>query len=83
LDGIANKTEPPDFFAGDVYAAETLPSVPANLRDAVSLFGNSPFTKSAFGEDVVAHYQHFYKTEQEAYDKAVTDWERQRYFERI
>ncbi|MEK7702390.1 MAG: glutamine synthetase family protein [Nitrospirota bacterium] len=83
MDGIKNKIEPPAIFNGDIYAAQDLPSVPANLRDAVSVFGKSAFTKEAFGEAVVAHYHHFYQTEQEAYDKAVTDWERQRYFERI
>ena len=34
-------------------------------------------------EEVVEHYGHFYRTEAAAYDKAVTDWERARYFERI
>jgi glutamine synthetase len=29
------------------------------------------------------HYLHFFRTEQQAYDAAVTDWERRRYFERI
>ena len=37
----------------------------------------------AFGADVVEHYTHFFRTEVAAYDKAVTDWERKRYFERI
>jgi glutamine synthetase len=32
---------------------------------------------------VVQHYTHFFTVEQEAYDRAVTDWERRRYFERI
>jgi len=32
---------------------------------------------------VVEHYLHFYRTEQAAFDQAVTDWERIRYFERI
>ena len=39
--------------------------------------------KELFGEDVVEHYTHFYRTEAQAYDRAVTDWERRRYFERI
>jgi len=29
------------------------------------------------------HYLHFARVEQQAYDRAVTDWERIRYFERI
>jgi glutamine synthetase len=83
LDGIANRTEPPEAFAGDVYAARSLPRVPYRLSDAVELFAASKFAQRAFGEDVVEHYAHFYRTEAAAYDKAVTDWERKRYFERI
>jgi glutamine synthetase len=83
MDGIQNKIEPPPIFDGDVYAAENLPAVPRTLRDATDLFQHSSFAKRAFGEEVVAHYLHFFKTEQEGYDKAVTDWERHRYFERI
>jgi glutamine synthetase len=49
----------------------------------VELFASSKFAQRAFGEDVVEHYAHFYRTEAAAYDKAVTDWERRRYFERI
>jgi len=83
LDGIANQTEPPDRFVGDVYAAGHLPHVPRTLRDAVDAFEGSEFAKAAFGEDVVGHYTHFFRTEQAAFDAAVTDWERRRYFERI
>jgi glutamine synthetase len=49
----------------------------------VDLFADSEFAKRAFGDDVVEHYAHFYRTEAAAYDKAVTDWEHKRYFERI
>jgi glutamine synthetase len=83
LDGIANKTEPPAAFTGDVYAAKTLPRVPYTLAEAAKVFSESRFAKQAFGEDVVEHYSHFFRTEVAAYDKAVTDWELKRYFERI
>jgi glutamine synthetase len=83
LDGIERKTEPPECFVGDIYAAKSLPRVPYTLTEAVQLFSTNVFAKKAFGEDVVEHYTHFYRTEAAAYDKAVTDWERQRYFERI
>jgi len=83
LDGIANQTEPPERFVGDVYSAGDLPHVPRTLHEAVDLFEASPFAKAAFGEEVVQHYTHFFRTEQSAYDAAVTDWERRRYFERI
>ncbi len=83
LDGIANQIEPPPIFSGDVYAAQHLPRVPYTLRQATDLFAASDFAQQAFGPDVVEHYTHFFRTEQMAYDTAVTDWERQRYFERI
>jgi glutamine synthetase len=83
LDGIANKTEPPAAFTGDVYAAKNLPRVPYTLSQSLELFEKNPFAKRAFGEDVVEHYAHFFRTEVAAYDKAVTDWELKRYFERI
>jgi glutamine synthetase len=83
LDGIENEIEPPKMFAGDVYAAQELPRVAATLRDATESFAKSGFAKKSFGADVVEHYAHFYRSECDLYDKAVTDWERARYFERI
>lgn len=83
LDGIANRVEPPECFVGDIYAAKDLPRVPPMLAEANEQFASSPFAKRAFGDEVVEHYAHFYRTEAAAYDKAVTDWERRRYFERI
>lgn len=83
LDGIQNKTEPPECFQGDIYAARHLPRVAYTLGEAVKPFETSDFAKKTFGEAVVEHYAHFFKTEQEAANRAVTDWERRRYFERI
>jgi len=83
LDGIAHQIEPPDIFEGDVYMAQHLPRVPYTLREAIDLFANSDFTRQVFGQEVVKHYTHYFQVEQKAYDSFVTDWERQRYFERI
>lgn len=83
LDGMANKTEPPACFVGDIYAAKDLPRVPRTLAEAADRFALSDFAQRAFGADVVEHYTHFFRTEQAAYNAAVTDWERKRYFERI
>ena len=83
MDGIKNRIEPPDAFEGDIYAAENLPGVPSSLQEARLKFQHSDFVKSALGEAAVAHYAHFFKVEQKAYDNTVTDWERRRYFERI
>jgi glutamine synthetase len=83
LDGIANQIEPPAVFQGDIYAAQHLPHVPKSLREATELFAQSEFAQRAFGADVVEHYTQVYRIEQAAFDNAVTDWERKRYFERI
>ena len=83
LDGIAKRTEPPDIFEGDIYAARHLPRVPYTLEGAVDNFEGSEFACSTFGAAVVEHYSHFFRTEIEAFRGTVTDWERARYFERI
>ncbi|MBE0690136.1 MAG: glutamine synthetase, partial [Anaerolineae bacterium] len=74
---------PPPSFEGDVYSARDLPQVPHTLREATDAFEASAFAQAAFGADVVEHYTHFFRTEQAAYDRAVTNWERARYFEQI
>jgi glutamine synthetase len=83
MDGIRNRIEPPPIFEGDVYAARSLPRVPYTLEHAVDLFAASEFARNTFGADVVEHYTHFLRTEQKSFERAVTDWERRRYFERI
>jgi glutamine synthetase len=83
LDGLANQIEPPPIFTGDLYAAQNLPHVPPTLRHAIAMFKASPFARQVLGDAVQNHYARFFETEQVAYDKAVTDWERKRYFERI
>ena len=83
LDGIRNQIEPPPMFAGDVYSARNLPQVPRTLREAIDALEGSRFAKAAFGDEVIEHYLHFFKTEQAEYDRVVTNWERARYFEQI
>ena len=83
LDGIARKLEPPPMFDGNVYQAEELLHVPTTLGQATDLFEASAFTREALSDEVVDHYVHFFRTEQAAFDQAVTDWEKRRYFERI
>jgi glutamine synthetase len=82
LDGIKNKIEPPPMFTGDVYAAADLPHVPHTLNEAIHEFEKSSWAREAFGDAVIGHYLHFFKTEQRKFDEAVTSWERARYFER-
>ena len=81
LDGIANKIEPPEAFEGDVYGAQNLPQVPHSLNEAIAALQESQFARDTFGNEVIEHYLHFFRTEQRKFDAVVTDWERKRYFE--
>ncbi|MFY0689819.1 MAG: glutamine synthetase [Cyclobacteriaceae bacterium] len=83
LKGIKEKMNPPACFEGDVYGASHLEHVPKTLNHALTNFRLSQFANEAFGEKVVKHYAHFYQTEIDAHEAAVSDWERKRYFERI
>ncbi len=81
LDGIERQIEPPAMFEGDVYAARDLPHVPHSLNESIDALDHGKFARKAFGDDVVEHYLHFFRTEQRKFDAVVTDWERRRYFE--
>jgi glutamine synthetase len=81
--GIEQRLEPPPELRGDAYSAVDLRPLPATLEHATTTFRSSELTSAAFGADVVAHYAHFADVEVQAYARAVTDWERARYFERI
>jgi glutamine synthetase len=72
--------EPP--VTGNAYATDH-PRVPGTLRDARELFAASAVARSAFGDEVVEHYLNGARVELEAFDAAVTDWERVRGFERL
>jgi len=82
LDGIQRKIEPPGIFEGDIYKAQELPQVPKTLHEAIAEMEKSSWVRSTFGEKVVDHYLHFFRTEQKKFDEAVTTWELARYFER-
>jgi glutamine synthetase len=82
LAGIRDRIEPPPAFEGDSYVARDLPRVPASLREATDLLAGSAMLREALGDGVVEHYVHFFRTEQARFDREVTSWERERYFER-
>jgi glutamine synthetase len=82
LHGIEQQLELPEPCAGNAYDAD-YEHLPATLREAAGLWAGSKIAESAFGSDVVQHYLRMAEVEQDAYDSAVTDWERFRSFERM
>jgi glutamine synthetase len=83
LYGIENELTLEDEYVGNAYVDESAPHVPAHLRDALALWESSAAARTAFGDDVVAHYANNAKVELAAFDAAVTDWELVRGFERL
>jgi len=57
--------------------------VPSSLREAAQALAGSAIARAAFGADVVEHYCNAAQVELAAFDSTVTDWERQRGFERL
>jgi len=82
LDGIEKRIEPPPMFSGDVYASRDLPQVPHSLNEAIHELEKSRWAAETFGDAVIEHYLHFFRTEQRKFDEVVTSWERARYIER-
>ena len=83
LDGIERELPLEDEFVGDAYHSTGRPKVPTTLREAAELFADSGLAARAFGEQVVAHYVNAARVELDAFDAAVTDWEKFRGFERL
>jgi len=82
LHGIDNELELEPAFEGNAYESDK-PRVPHNIYDARDAFAASGVAADAFGTDVVEHYLNRAKVEIDAFEAAVTDWERYRGFERL
>ncbi len=72
--------EPP--LEGNAYESDK-PRVPSTLQVARDGFAGSTVAREAFGDDVVDHYLNMADVELQAFNAAVTDWERYRGFERL
>jgi glutamine synthetase len=82
LHGIDNELPLEPVFEGNAYASNK-PRVPGNIYDARDAFAASAFAAEAFGGEVVDHYLNRAGVEIDAFEAAVTDWERYRGFERL
>jgi glutamine synthetase len=82
LHGIENELELEPLLEGNAYDSDK-EHVPTTLREAAALFTGSKVARLAFGDEMVDHYTNAARVELDAYDAAVTDWERIRGFERL
>jgi glutamine synthetase len=85
--GIEERLELTAPVVGDAYAIQDqLPpdwQFPTNLRDANRALAKSEAAKNLFGEPFVEHFVASRDWEVRQYEKQVTDWQLQRYFEII
>ncbi len=80
--GIEDKMVLAPPTRGDVYEDAGAGDIPQTLRAATENLRKSDFLRAAMGDDVVDHYTRCAEWEQEEFDRAVTDWEIARGFER-
>ncbi|MGI5322926.1 glutamine synthetase family protein [Actinomadura nitritigenes] len=82
LQGIDNELPLEEPYAGNAYATDA-ETVVGTLREAAADWERSSLAADAFGKEVVEHYANYARVELDAYDRAVTDWEMFRGFERL
>ena len=83
LAGVDEGLDCGEAYTGNAYVDPKLPSVPSSLLAATDLFGNSKIAREAFGSGVVDFLLQHARLEHQAFNNAVTDWEKRRYFEQI
>ncbi len=82
IKGIEEEMELASPTKGDVYEDKGAAEIPQTLRAATETLRASAMLRAAMGDDVVDHYTRAAEWEQEEFDRAVTDWEIARGFER-
>ncbi len=81
LYGIENELPLPAPLEGNAYESDAQ-RFPHSLYEAVDALENGTMARTAFGDDVVDHYLNYARTEQRLFDQVVTNYERERMFER-
>ncbi|MBW4707163.1 glutamine synthetase family protein [Roseobacter sp. YSTF-M11] len=82
IKGIEDKMALAPPTTGDVYEDDKAADIPQTLRAATETLRHSMMLRQAMGDDVIDHYTRAAEWEQEEFDRAVTDWEIARSFER-
>lgn len=82
LYGIRHRLRLPDAYSGNGYEAADLPRIPSTLAEAADLWERSGIARECFGEDVHHHLLTMARHEWAVFNDTVTDWERERYFDR-
>jgi len=79
--GVERGLELPPALEGNAYESGA-DRFPSTLREAIAALEGGAIARGAFGDDVVDHYLNYARTEQTLFDRVVTCYERERFFER-
>lgn len=82
LYGIEHGLQSPDAVHGDAYATSAK-ALPSSLDEATRRLASSVVAAELLGKDFVDHYVRTRQWEVRQHQRAVTDWELERYFEII
>ena len=80
LDGMANRIDPGDPVS-DPYAATEKPPMPSSLDEATDALAASTMFREALGGEFIDHYVSVRRHAIGRFQRHVTDWEHQEYFE--
>ncbi|HEY4376059.1 MAG TPA: glutamine synthetase family protein, partial [Acidimicrobiales bacterium] len=83
IHGLENELDPGEAFEGNAYVDPDVEHIPSTLVEAIDLFESSEVALHAFGPEVHHHLLNTARQEWIAFNKAVTDWELRRNFERL
>jgi glutamine synthetase len=81
LYGIEHELELPPALEGNAYESDA-ERFPHSLLEAIEALEAGTMARIAFGDDVVDHYLNYARTEQQLFDQVVTNYERERLYER-
>jgi glutamine synthetase len=81
LYGIENELELPPPLEGNAYESDA-ERFPHSLLEAIEALEAGTMARAAFGDEVVDHYLNYARTEQQLFDQVVTNYERERLYER-
>jgi glutamine synthetase len=81
LHGIEQTLELGPAFEGNAYESD-VERFPNTLREAIEQLEAGTVARSLLGDEVIDHYLNYARTEQRLFDSVVTDYERERMFER-
>jgi glutamine synthetase len=81
LHGIEQKLELGPAFEGNAYESD-VERFPNTLREAIERLEGGTVARSLLGDEVIDHYLNYAHTEQRLFDSVVTDYERERMYER-